>query len=176
MSVYGHFNRNEKEFQNNDNLKIYAKTGLSKKLRAHPLGISLAAVDLSNIEKINSLKQKIYIKIDRILDQYNNIKKVKINEKSIRGGFFNGYPCVIDNEKNIKQILTIFHKNKIKISPYPWLMHHKMNIYSNTTNNLDVTEKIYKKIFFIHIPYFLNLNFKNLKKSLVECKKENLIN
>ena len=44
MSVYGHFNRNEKEFLNNDNLKIYAKTGLSKKLRAHPLGISLAAV------------------------------------------------------------------------------------------------------------------------------------
>ena len=176
MSLYGHFNRNEKEFLNNDNLKIYAKTGLSKKLRAHPLGISLAAVDLSNIEKINSLKQKIYIKIDRILNQYNNIKKVKINEKSIRGGFFNGYPCVIDNEKNIKQIITIFHKNKIKISPYPWLMHHKMNIYSNTTNNLYVTEKIYKKIFFIHIPYFLNLNFKNLKKSLVECKKENLIN
>ena len=49
-------------------------------------------------------------------------------------------------------------------------MHHKMNIYSNTTNNLDVTEKNIKK-FFIHIPYFLNFNFKNFKKSLVECKK-----
>ena len=38
MSAYGHFNRNEKDFLEKDNLKIYAKTGLSKKLRAHPLG------------------------------------------------------------------------------------------------------------------------------------------
>ena len=55
-------------------------------------------------------------------------------------------------------------------------MHHKMNIYSNTTNNLDVTEKIYKKFFLFIFLIFLNFNFKNLKKSLVECKKENLIN
>ena len=176
MSAYGHFNRHEKEFLNNDNMKIYAKTGLSKKLRAHPLGISLAAVDLSNIEKINNIKQNICIKIDTALDQYNTIKKLKINEKSLRGGFFNGYPCIIDNHENIKKIVNIFQKNKIKISPYPWLMHHKMNIYSNTTNNLNVTEKISKKIFFIHMPYFLNFNFKNLEKSLFECKKDNLIN
>ena len=176
MSAYGHFNRNEKDFLKKDNLKIYAKTGLSKKLRAHPLGISIASVDLLNIDTINNIKHNIYIKIDRILDQYNNIKKIKINEKSKRGGFFNGYPFIIDNDENIKKITNIFQKNKIKISPYPWLMHHKMSIYSNDNNHLEITEKKSKKIFFIHIPFFLNFDFKKLEKSLVECRKDNLIN
>ncbi len=175
MSVYGHFNRNEKDFDNNDIFKNYSKTGLSKKLRAHPLGISLAAVDLSNLEKVNLLKQKIYIQIDKILEPYKTIKKIKINENSVRGGFFNGYPCIIENTENITKILDMFKKNKIKVSSYPWLMHHKMNIYSKDTYELEVTEQLSKKNFFIFIPYFLNFNFKKFKKTLVECKKLNLI-
>ena len=115
MSLYGHFNRNEKDLLNHDNFRNYAKTGLSKKLRAHPLGISLATADLENIEKINQYKQDIYNKIDKILDNNKNIKKIKVNEKSIRGGFFNGYPCIIDNSQNVEKILSTFQKNEIKI-------------------------------------------------------------
>ena len=55
-------------------------------------------------------------------------------------------------------------------------MHHKMSIYSNDNNHLEITEKMSKKIFFIYIIFFLNFDFKKLEKSLVECKKDNLIN
>ena len=50
-----------------------------------------------------------------------------------------------------------------------------MNIYSKDTYELEVTEQLSKKNFFIYIPYFLNFNFKKFKKTLVECKKLNLI-
>ena len=176
MSAYGHFNRNEKDFLNNDNFKIYAKTGISKKLRAHPLGISLAAVDLSNIEKINHYKKNIYTKIDSILEKYKTVKSIKVNEKSTRGGFFNGYPFLIENNENLSKIINIFQTNNLKLSPYPWLMHHKMNLYFNSNINLDNTENIADKVYFIQIPYFLNFNFKNLENSLSECKKNSLIN
>jgi perosamine synthetase len=173
MSLYGHFNRNEKDLLNHDNFRNYAKTGLSKKLRAHPLGISLATADLENIEKINQYKQDIYNKIDKILDNNKNIKKIKVNEKSIRGGFFNGYPCIIDNSQNVEKILSTFQKNEIKILSYPWLMHHKMSLYTDDFFNLVTTEKLSKKIFFIQIPYFLNFDFTKFKKVIDKLNKIN---
>ena len=140
------------------------------------LGISLAAVDLSNIEKINHYKKNIYTKIDSILEKYKTVKSIKVNEKSTRGGFFNGYPFLIENNENLSKIINIFQTNNLKLSPYPWLMHHKMNLYFNSNINLDNTENIADKVYFIQIPYFLNFNFKNLENSLSECKKNSLIN
>ena len=175
MSVYGHFNRNEKEFINSDNFKNYAKTGLSKKLRAHPLGISLAAVDLSNIEKINHSKLNIYNKIDAILEKYNTIKKIKVNEKSERGGFFGGYPFFLNNIEHINEIKKIFEKFKINLIKYPWYSHHQMEIFSKDKSKLPVTEKMVDHFYMIKIPYFLNFNFKNLEKCLAECKDKKFI-
>lgn len=175
MSVYGHFNRNEKEFINSDNFKNYAKTGLSKKLRAHPLGISLAAVDLSNIEKINHSKLYIYNKIDSILEKYNTIKKIKVNEKSERGGFFGGYPFFLNNIEHINEIKKIFEIFKINLIKYPWYSHHQMEIFSKDKSKLPVTEKMVDHFYMIKIPYFLNFNFKNLEKCLAECKDKKFI-
>ena len=171
MSSYGHFNRNEKEFLSKDDFKIFAKTGLSKKLRAHPLGISIAQVDLINLEKINYYKREIYKKIDLILDKCENIQPVKINELSIRGGFFNGYPFIINDKTNIEKISNLFAKNNIKIFSYPWLMHHKMELYSKNKEDLKNTEDIVDKVYFIKIPFLLNFNFINLKKTLIEIEK-----
>ena len=41
-------------------LNFFKDTGLSKKLRAHPLGITLAYTDFKNLEKLNKIKNKIY--------------------------------------------------------------------------------------------------------------------
>ena len=44
MSMYGHFNRHNNIFSGDD--KVYFDTGIGHKMRAHPLGITLANVDL----------------------------------------------------------------------------------------------------------------------------------
>ena len=175
MSVYGHFNRHENELINHSDLKKLSKTGISKKLRAHPLGISLASVDLKNLSNLNDYKNIIYKKIDKILKNHKSVTIMKLNDKAKRGGFFGGYPFIFHDISKIDQIKEQFKKFKIDILPYPWLPHHKMSIYNIEKYNLPVTEKIINHLYLIRIPYFLNFNYKNLEKCLLECKKDNLI-
>jgi len=175
MSSYGHFNRNEKEFLSKDDFKIFAKTGLSKKLRAHPLGISIASADLDNLVNLNKFKNKIYNKIDKIISKYDSISTMQLNKQAIRGGFFGGYPIIFENINQIAEIKKKFNKYNIDIYPYQWLNHHKMKVFGTDEIGLPVTESILNKFYLINIPYFLNFNFKKLEDCLMECKKSNLI-
>jgi len=175
MSTYGHFNRHEKDLENISEFKDFSRTGISKKLRAHPLGINLAMVDFENLSALNKVKEKIYCKIDEMLSKYENIKILKLNEKAKRGGFFGGYPLIIKDIRSIDEINKKFKKYKINLISNPWMQHHKLNIYTDTNITLLETEKIDKHFFLIGIPFFLNFNFKKLKKCLEECKKSNLI-
>ncbi len=175
MSAYGHFNRHEKEFLKKSELNKFSKLGISKKLRAHPLGISLASVDLKYLDKVNKSKQLIYNKIDKILEKYKSINQIKINDNARRGGFFAGYPLLFKETNNLIKIIEKFNKNNIKIFPYPWLMHHKIDFFTKEKIDLKETEKISKLFYFIKIPFFLNFNFKNLEKCLEDCKNSKLI-
>tara|TARA_B110001454_G_scaffold37426_1_gene36932 strand:+ start:1596 stop:2729 length:1134 start_codon:yes stop_codon:yes gene_type:complete len=175
MSIYGHFNRHENELIDDIDLKKYSKTGISKKLRAHPLGISLATVDFENLKKLNNCKEKIYNKIDQILLKYETVNSIKLNEKSLRGGMFGGYPIIFDDITKLNEIEGSFKKFKIILKPYPWLAHHKMEIYSESKCILPITDKVIDHCHMIIIPQLLNFNFKNLEKCLLECKKNNLI-
>ncbi len=175
MSLYGHFNRHQSELMNDENLKEFSKTGFSKKLRAHPLGISLASVDLENLVNLNKYKNEIYNTIDNIIKKYNSIKTMELNDKATRGGFFGGYPVIFNDIEKIDEIKKIFEKFKIELYPYHWLPHHKMNIFNSDETKLIVSESIIKNFFMIKIPYFLNFNFDNFKKCLLDCKKNNLI-
>ena len=175
MSVYGHFNRHQAELMSHKDLKEFSKTGISKKLRAHPLGISLAAVDLDNLSNLNKHKKEIYNKIDNIFMKYKMISSIKLNDNAVIGGLFGGYPIIFKDVIKIKQIEETFKKFKINIKPYPWLLHHKMDIYGTEQNSLPVTEKIKDHFFMIAVPFFLNFNFKNLENCLLNCKRNNLI-
>ena len=154
MSVYGHFNRHEKELNQNNDLKEFSKTGMSKKLRAHPLGISLANVDLKNLNEINKYKNEIYNKIDDLISNYEFIKTMKLNTNSVRGGFFGGYPIIFQNQHNIDLYKKIFSKHNLEIYPYHWLPHHKMNLFYDGEINLPISEDIINKFFLIKLPYF----------------------
>ncbi len=175
MSMYGHFNRHEKELEKNISLKKFKYTGLSRKLRAHPLGISMAYVDFKNIETLNKYKNEIYNKIEEIFKNYNSIRLMKINEKAERGGFFGGFPIYFRNTENISEIKKIFQKLKINLIKYPWHLHHQMDIFTNNQSELSITEKMIDHFYMIKIPYFLNFNFINLEKCLVECKDKKFI-
>ena len=166
MSAYGHFNRHEKKFLEDNKFAKFTKTGISKKLRAHPLGISIASVDFDYLDKINLYKKDIYNKIDQILKKFKSITQVELNQKAERGGFFGGYPILFKDLKNINSIKNIFTKNNIKIFPYPWLLHHKLDVFSKEEVHLSVTEDISQKFYFIKIPFFLNfLTHKRYKYS-----------
>ena len=172
MSVFGHFNRHEIELNKNENLKSFSKTGISKKLRAHPFSICLAKVDLKNIDKINFHKTIVYKKIDKILSNYKFLKTMRINENGLRGGFFGGYPIIIDETKNISKIISIFNSFNLKLIKYPWLNHHKMKIYTQDNIMLNNTEDISEKFFLLNIPYLLNFNYNVLSKCLERISKE----
>ena len=175
MSIYGHFNRNENELSKLDNYKKYSKTGISKKLRAHPLGIVLASVDLKNLDSMNQIKNDIYNKIEKIISEYKSISSMQLNHKASRGGFFGGYPIIFENEEKINEIKKIFKKFDLELFDYHWMNHHKMDIYSKDTIDLPITENILNKFYLIKIPFFLNFKFKNLKMCLKECKINKLI-
>ena len=175
MSVYGHFGRHEKDLNQNDKFRKFSKTGISKKLRAHPLGICLAIEDFNNLSSLNNYKRKIYNNIDKILENYNGIKCMKTNNGGQKGGFFGGYPLIFEDITHIQKIKENFKKYKLNLIPNPWLLYHKMEMYNAINYDLPVTEKINDHFFLIGIPYFLNFNFKSLKKCLKECKKNNLI-
>jgi perosamine synthetase len=172
MSLYAHFNRHENEFAQLADYKKFAKTGLSKKLRAHPLGISIGYVDFKNLENLNKYKNEIYKKIDNIISNSKySITTMQLNHMAIRGGFFGGYPIIIKNNDKIEKIKTIFKKYKIDIYPYHWLNHHQMEVFGDENLELPVTQEIKIKFYHIKIPYFLNFNFKKLKDCLSECEK-----
>ena len=175
MSAYGHFNRHENDLSEYKNLSLFSKTGISKKLRAHPLGICLASVDLEYLDILNKYKNVIYNKIDNIFIKYNSINVIKVHESAKRGGFFGGYPFVINGENKTEEIKENFKKFKIDLVPYPWPLHHKMKIFNISQNDLIVTEELENKLFSIRIPFFLNFNFQNLEKCLSSCKKLDLI-
>tara|TARA_Y100000748_G_C15454142_1_gene472181 strand:+ start:225 stop:1361 length:1137 start_codon:yes stop_codon:yes gene_type:complete len=175
MSMYGHFNRHRELLENNEDLKKFKNTGLSKKLRAHPLGISMAYVDYKNLKTLNKYKNEIYNEIEKIIRNYNSIKLMKLNEKAERGGFFGGYPIFLKSTENISEIKEIFQKFKINLIKYPWYSHHQMDIFGINQEKLAVTEKMIDHFYMIEVPYFLNFNFKILKKCLIECKDKNFI-
>ncbi len=87
-----------------------------------------------------------------------------------KGGYFGGYPILIKNENKIKNYLKLFNKYQIKFIKYPWLLHHKMKIFSGDENvSLTNSEKIHKQVILITISQKLNLNLDNLKKLFKDC-------
>ena len=88
---------------------------------------------------------------------------------------FGGYPIIFDDINKFGDIENIFKKFKINIRSYPWLPHHKMEIYKESNCTLPITDKIIDHCFMIMISQHLNFNFKNLDKCLLECKNRNLI-
>ena len=172
MSIYGHFNRHQKEIDQLKTLEKFSKTGISKKLRAHPLGISIAKVDFDNLLQMNKYKQDIYEKIDHLLKNNQIIKTLKLNQNSIRGGFFGGYPLIINELNNIEKVKKIFKNNRLQLMDYPWLLHHKMPIYNTNECQLSSTENIANKLFLLNIPQFLNFKFKNFENCLKEISLE----
>jgi dTDP-4-amino-4,6-dideoxygalactose transaminase len=179
MSFYGHYSRHKKELENT-NFAKYSFTGWGEKLRAHPLGIAIAYVDLKFINRINKNKNKIYeILLKKICNpKLSIIKKV---EKSIPGGFFSGIPIIFKNKKDLKKAKELFKKHKINMNDDPWPDLNNMEVYNrDIRENLMKKELIYKdeikdlKLFnsnnILLIPWkkFLNSNYSKIVKIINE--------
>ena len=169
MSLYGHFNRHGDELGKESKYINLSKTGLSKKLRAHPLGISIGYVDFKNLETLNKYKNQIYMEIDNLISNSKCMKTMLVNKEAVRGGFFGGYPVIFNNLENIEKIKKIFKSYNFNMNSYYWYNHHKMDAFVNEKILLPVTEDIQNKMYFIKIPYFLNFNYIKLKNCISEC-------
>jgi dTDP-4-amino-4,6-dideoxygalactose transaminase len=122
MIFFGHFNRDQK--------KRDLDAGYGQKRRANPLGIAMAKIDLKFINKINNKKQNKNKILDGIFSESINLHSIRIHEKERPGGFFGGYPLIINNSVKDKLIKLLKEFNIGYVSEvYP--EHYKNLMFIN---------------------------------------------
>ena len=177
MSMYGHFDRHKEKFAKAD--KKYIDTGVGHKMRAHPLGIVLARVDLMFNDFYNRKMSKNNIYIKDILSKFDFVSTFKENVDSQSGGFFGGLPLIIDPKYiDIEDVVKIFQSNALNVIRYPWPMHHKLALFnedklSSLTNTEFLRDNMLlldRRILFF-LPFFKKRNLRRTLRMLDELSK-----
>jgi dTDP-4-amino-4,6-dideoxygalactose transaminase len=68
--------------------EAYQPYGLGMKLRAHPLGVGIAAVQLKKLEALNARRGGYVAAIESALEDIPGLKPVKVYEGAVRGGYY----------------------------------------------------------------------------------------
>lgn len=137
LEFYGHFGRlNDKSYSQ---ISLYSdKTGYGKKLRANPLGLRLAQVDLSFFNLTNKIRLKNFNILQKIFAHNDLFKNINFSKHIIPGGFFGGFPLIYLKD-DADTILEIFKKFNIKIYKNPYFNLNK----SEHIINDEVRNKIF---------------------------------
>lgn len=187
LQFYGHFGRVDNDIFKN--ISAYSdKTGYGKKLRANPLGIRIAYVDLLFFKYTNKRRFKNFNKLKKIFDNKKPFKNIEISKDVTPGGFFGGFP-IIYKGNNINLILEIFRKFNIKIYQNPYFNLNKSihiidddtrgEIFLNKKKNIfHKTENLYKVDYLCnniillderYLSYLPRFTIKNINKAINKC-------
>jgi perosamine synthetase len=174
MSMYGHFGRHKKLFNIKD--RKYECTGIGHKLRANPLGIAMADIDLKFIDSYNRKATRNKFIFNTLFESVDGINVINSVDEGCSGGFFGGVPIVINPHKfNIDSVIDIFRKYGIYISIYPFALHHQMEIYNKVENSkLENTEYLHDNLLLIdrRLLIYLSINMKHKIKRAIKNIKE----
>lgn len=177
MSMYGHFGRHKHLFRA-ENMK-YQYTGVGHKLRANPLGIGMASIDLIFNDFYNKKARKNKTIFDKIFKNVEGITVMASSQDGQSGGFFGGLPILIDPMLySIDEVLGTFTNYGINVNRYPYQLHHKMEIYNyNRDSTLINTEYLEKNLILIdrRLLFFLPFTMKYaLRKVIKELSRISL--
>ena len=95
MLLYGHFDRVQSN-TNWDHHRLYGRAGMGHKLRAHPLAIALASVDLKSLDGDNERKRRLARLAGAKLGSIPGVRVLFVEGDAVFGGFYQGLPILLD--------------------------------------------------------------------------------
>ena len=95
MLLYGHFDRVQSN-TNWDHHRLYGRAGMGHKLRAHPLAIALASVDLKSLDGDNERKRRLARLVRDKLGSIPGVRVLFVEGDAVFGGFYQGLPILLD--------------------------------------------------------------------------------
>jgi dTDP-4-amino-4,6-dideoxygalactose transaminase len=95
MALYGHFDRIQ-SITDWDHHHLYGRAGVGHKLRAHPVAIALASVDLKSLDADNERKRKLARSARNRLGSIPGANVLFVEGDAMFGGFYEGLPVVLD--------------------------------------------------------------------------------
>lgn len=183
MSLWGHFDRHADRFS-----KIGAEefkyTGYGYKRRIAPLSVLIANADMDYLDWMNNAMNDTTAKLDDHLSLLSGFKSIRCIPDARKGGFFGGYPILIDKEgPQSSDVISALRRKGIEALPYPFAFHHKLKIYndhslrknmalasekeSNDNNvplDLPVTESLESRLFSLPKKYLITMNTPKIKQ------------
>lgn len=157
MSLWGHFDRHSKRFSR-INAENYAYTGFGYKRRMAPVSVLIASADLDFLNWTNRIMKKTSEMLDHEMSILKTFSPVRLCNGGERGGYFGGYPILINSKEiNSNDIIKYLKKQGIESLGYPFVQHHKLQIYNDNKKRVDAVAGIidsaddYKKVNKLHI-------------------------
>jgi len=152
LNFYGHFGRIK--IPKFSSLSPHSeKTGYGKKLRANPLGIKIAQIDLIFFNYTNKIKNQNFQKLNKIFQNIPLFKSIYLNNSKKPGGFFGGFP-IIYRGNDIDHTVNVFSKNGIIINRNPYFnLNKSKHIFSDEIRN-----KIFLNTEHNYVPNFEKLD------------------
>ena len=155
MSAFGHFDRHTDLIAKHGFAK-HKQTGLGHKLRANPLGIRLAGVDLKHLDGLNRLKHRNLCRLTREISKLEGVRIAQALPETTPGGFYYGVYIVLDSDQYDASKFSAHLRPAICLKRYPFPLHHKLERYSDATQvALPETEKLQVQALFLGLEWLL---------------------
>jgi len=114
----------------------YAKfqpLGTGMKLRAHPLGIGIAQVQLKKLHKLNANRSAVIEEVEAGLGDIPGVEPVKVYEGVKRGGFY-GFPFLYAPEElgglSIEEFINELKAEGLPAGSSPYPMLHRVPLFA----------------------------------------------
>ncbi len=111
----------------------YQPLGTGMKFRANPIGIGIAQVQLRKLGELNERRRKYIEEVENGLEDIPGVKKIKVYDGAVRGGFY-GFPIIHVPEENnglpTEEFVNALQKEGLPahLSGYPLL--HRLPIFA----------------------------------------------
>lgn len=159
MAAYGHQESYKKFGINNENDLSLPPFGSGKKMRAHPLGAVLALEDLRFLGAKNKIFSNWTSEIKEIASQSGQFLVPSVSVDSIRGGFCQGIPIILHDERLARELRETLIANRVNC----FERNYTDNIiqFSNLLNEQDVKNRLpnsfsaFTKVLFIPFNQFV---------------------
>ncbi len=124
-ALLGQVNRIQGVDLSTDRYERYQPLGTGMKFRAHPLGLGIAGVQLSKLDRVNAGRGKWVSTIENGISDIPFLKPVKVHDGARRGGFY-GFPIRFVAEKcavSVNEFASALQEEGVRAhtSPYPLL-------------------------------------------------------
>jgi dTDP-4-amino-4,6-dideoxygalactose transaminase len=107
--------------------------GLGMKLRAHPLGIGIATVQLAKLESLNEKRRRYFEAVESALEEIPGLQPVKTYAGVVRGGLY-AFPLVhrAAEQRGLStaKLIQALRSEGLNASSSPYGLLHRLRIFA----------------------------------------------